>query len=92
MNIQHTSNTYSTVRWRNLDPEGKRQIQNHSNRDEIFEKNRKIHSVWPQKGWRRHEKTQNTTSSGKYQQLQTQMATTLSQNEQTSTPYIIVKY
>jgi hypothetical protein len=64
-NIQNTNNTHSTKWQWNLNTKGKRQIQNHSSRDEIFEKNHKIYTVCPQKESRHHEWTQNTTSSRK---------------------------
>jgi hypothetical protein len=63
-----------------------RKIQNHSNRDKIFEENYKIHIILSQKESRCHERTQNTASSGKNQQLQTQTDTTCLQYGQVSTP------
>jgi hypothetical protein len=82
--IHNTSNTYSAVWWWKLDTKEIRQIQNHISWDEILKKNHKVHTAWPKKESRHHEQTQNTTSSGRNQQLQTQTDTTHLQHGQIS--------
>jgi hypothetical protein len=68
MNIQHIRCTYPNISQRNLDAKRARQIQNHSNRDETYERNCKVHVFWPQ--------NKSQYSEGKHYHFQEKSVTT----------------